>query len=98
MLLRRPQYSMRLLIRRPCSLQRIVLCSSAATSLLYAFFFAAAFALAAFFLLLRIMTMARNDPTTADPTRMRITGIRMAQTRGGKKLWSDWSSSTNGWS
>jgi hypothetical protein len=53
-------------------------------------------ALAAFFLLLRIMTMARKEPTTAEPTRMRMTGMRMAQTRGGKKLWSGWSSSTKG--
>ncbi|KAK0623556.1 hypothetical protein B0T14DRAFT_536419 [Immersiella caudata] len=49
------------------------------------FFFAAALALAAFFLLLRIMTTLRKDPTTAEPRRMRITGMRMAQTRGGKK-------------
>lgn len=62
-----------------------------------AFFFAAAFALAAFFLLLRIMTMLRNDPTTADPSRMRMTGMRIAHTRGGKKFCSGWSESTKGW-
>lgn len=62
----------------------------------YAFFLAAALALAAFFLLLRIMTMPRKEPTTAEPTRMRMTGMRMAQTRGGKKLWREWSSSTKG--
>jgi predicted small integral membrane protein len=50
----------------------------------HAFFFPAAFALAALFLLLRIMTILRKDPTTADPKRIRMTGIRMAQTRGGK--------------
>jgi hypothetical protein len=44
-------------------------------------------AFAAFFLLLRIMTTLRNDPTTAEPRRMRMTGMRMAQTRGGKKFW-----------
>lgn len=27
---------------------------------------------------------------------MRITGIRMAQTRGGKRFWIGWSGSTNG--
>ena len=60
------------------------------------FFAAAARALAAFFLLLLIMTIARNVPTTADPRSVRMTGIRMAQTRGGKRFWSGWSSSTNG--
>ena len=53
----------------------------------YAFFFAAAFALAAFFRLLRIMTTLRNEPTTAHPQRSRMTGIRIAHTRGGKKFW-----------
>jgi len=62
----------------------------------YAFFFAAALALAALFLLLRIMTMLRKEPTTAEPRRMRITGMRIAQTRGGKKFWSGWSESTKG--
>jgi hypothetical protein len=46
----------------------------------YAFFAT----LAAFFLLLLIMTRDKNDPTTAQPKRIRMTGIRMAQTRGGK--------------
>jgi len=55
--------------------------------MIYAFFFPAALALAAFFLLLRIITMPRNDPTTADPRSVRITGIRIAQTRGGKRSW-----------
>jgi hypothetical protein len=53
----------------------------------YAFFFPAAFALAAFFLLLRIMTTPRKEPTTAEAKRMRMTGMRMAQTRGGKTFW-----------
>lgn len=44
-----------------------------------------AFAFAAFFLLLRIMTTLKNDPTTAEPSKMRMTGIRIAQTRGGKR-------------
>lgn len=63
----------------------------------YAFFLAAAaLALAAFFLLLRIMTMPKKEPTTAEPSRTRMTGIRMAQTRGRKKFWRGWSSSTKG--
>lgn len=62
----------------------------------FAFFAAAALAFAAFFLLLRIMTIARNEPTTVDASRVRITGIRMAHTRGGKMPWSGWSSSTKG--
>lgn len=53
----------------------------------YAFFFAAAFAFAAFFRLLRIMTTLRKEPTTAQPRRRRMTGIRIAHTRGGKKFW-----------
>lgn len=64
---------------------------------LYAFFFAAALAFAAFFLLLRIMTTPRKDPTTAEPTRRRMTGIRMAQTRGGKNPWRGCTSSTKGY-
>lgn len=63
----------------------------------YAFFFAAALALAAFFLLLRIMTTPRNDPTTAEPRSRRMTGMRMAQTRGGKKPWRGWTASTKGY-
>lgn len=47
-----------------------------------------AFAFAAFFRLLRIMTTLKNDPTTAEPSSMRMTGIRIAQTRGGKSEWS----------
>lgn len=63
----------------------------------YAFFLAAAaLALAAFFLLLRIMTTLRKDPTTALPRSTRITGMRIAQTRGGKKFWRGWSESTKG--
>lgn len=49
---------------------------------------AAALALAAFFLLLRIMTTLRKEPTTAEPSSSRITGMRTAQTRGGKKFCS----------
>lgn len=65
--------------------------------LIYAFFLvAAALALEAFLRLLRIMTMLRNVPTTAEPSRMRMTGMRMAHTRGGKKFWSGWSASTKG--
>jgi hypothetical protein len=60
------------------------------------FFAAAALAFAAFFLLLLIITIARNEPTTAEPRRVRMTGMRMAQTLGGKKLWSGWPSSTKG--
>jgi hypothetical protein len=56
-----------------------------------AFFLAAALALAAFFLLLRIITMPKKDPTTAEPRRMMMTGMRIAQARGGKKFWSGWS-------
>lgn len=66
--------------------------------LFYDFFFAAAaLALAAFFLLLRIMTTPRKEPTTAEASRMRMTGMRTAQTRGGKKFWRGWSESTKGW-
>ncbi|KAK4456293.1 hypothetical protein QBC34DRAFT_340546 [Podospora aff. communis PSN243] len=43
------------------------------------------------------MTTLRKEPTTAEPRRMRITGMRMAQTRGGKKFWRGWSESTKGW-
>ena len=43
-------------------------------------------ALAAFFLLLLIMTMARKDPTIAEPRSVRMTGILIAHTREGKKL------------
>ena len=64
--------------------------------LYFVFLAAAALAFAAFFLLLLIMTSARNVPTTDDPRSVRITGIRIAQTRGGNRLWSGWSSSTKG--
>lgn len=64
----------------------------------YCTFAAAAFlALSAFFLLLLIMTTLRKLPTTAPPTRRRMTGMRMAQTRGGKSCWIGCESSTNGW-
>lgn len=49
------------------------------------FFFAAAEAFAAFFLLLRIITSPRKVPTTADPSSVKMTGMRIAQTRGGKR-------------
>jgi hypothetical protein len=42
------------------------------------------------------MTTERKLPTTVEPRMMRTTGMRMAQTRGRKKLWRKWSSSTNG--
>jgi hypothetical protein len=59
-------------------------------------FFAAA-AFAAFFLLLRIMTIDRNEPTTVEARRVRMTGMRMAQTRGGKRVCKGWVSSTKGY-
>lgn len=43
------------------------------------------------------MTIARKLPTTAVPINVRMTGIRMAQTRGGKSDCRGWSSSTKGW-
>jgi hypothetical protein len=42
------------------------------------------------------MTTERKLPTTVLKRRIRITGIRIAQTRGGKRLWRGWSSSTKG--
>jgi hypothetical protein len=48
------------------------------------FFFAAA-ALAAFFLLLLIITNPMKVPTTAEPSRVRMTGMRIAHLRGGKR-------------
>ncbi|KAF2399626.1 MIF4G-domain-containing protein [Trichodelitschia bisporula] len=42
------------------------------------------------------MTTERKEPTTAEPIRMRITGMRMAHTRGGKSACREWSSSTKG--
>ena len=65
-------------------------------SLAQVFFLAAAFAFAAFFLLLLIITIPINVPTTAQPSSARITGMRMAQTRGGKKSWRGWPGSTKG--
>ena len=64
-----------------------------------AFFFPAstALAFAAFFRLLRIITTLKKLPTTAEPKSIRMTGMRMAQTRGGKKSWRGWPWSTNGW-
>lgn len=58
--------------------------------------FLACCAFSAFLRLLRIITSDKNDPTTAIPNKIKITGIRIAQTRGGKREWSAWSSSTNG--
>ena len=59
-------------------------------------FFAAAFALAAFFRLLLIMTIPINVPTTAEPSSVRMTGMRMAHTRGGKSACRGWPASTKG--
>ena len=42
-------------------------------------------ALSAFFRLLLIMTTERKLPTTVVPRMMRMTGMRMAQTRGRKR-------------
>ncbi|KAB8349843.1 hypothetical protein FH972_023856 [Carpinus fangiana] len=50
-----------------------------------------------FFALLRIMTTETKLPTAVPPRRIRMTGMRMAQTRGGKRECSWWSSSTNGY-
>lgn len=63
-----------------------------------AFFFpnCCAAALALFFCPLLIITMLKKLPTTAAPTNTIATGIRIAQTLGGKKLWSSMFSSTNG--
>ena len=51
---------------------------------------------AAFFRLLLIMTTLKNEPTTALPKRMRITGMRIAHTLGGKRSWRGCPGSTNG--
>jgi hypothetical protein len=59
-------------------------------------FFFAALALAAFFLLLLIITMPMKVPTTAEASRIRITGMRMAQTGGGNSSWRGWPGSTKG--
>jgi hypothetical protein len=61
---------------------------------LYVAFFC--FALSAFLRLLRIMTTERKLPTTVVKRTMRITGMRIAQTRGGKRDCRGWSSSTKG--
>jgi hypothetical protein len=61
------------------------------------FFALAARAFAAFLRLLLIMTIPRNDPTIAEPSSVKITGILIAQTRGGKRSWRGWPGSTNGW-
>jgi hypothetical protein len=53
-------------------------------------------AFAAFFLLLRTITTLKKLPTTAPPSSRRITGMRMAQTRGGKRVWIECESSTKG--
>jgi hypothetical protein len=53
-------------------------------------------ALAALFLLLLTITTLKKLPITAPPRRRRMTGMRMAQTRGGKRDWMGWESSTKG--
>jgi len=55
-----------------------------------------AFAFAAFLRLLCIMTMLKKLPTTAPPNRSSMTGMRIAQTRGGKSDCKGWESSTKG--
>lgn len=62
----------------------------------YAFFFPAALTFAVFFLLLRIITTPKKEPTVAEPKRMIMTGMRIAQTRGGKTDCRGCPSSTNG--
>lgn len=44
-------------------------------------------AFAAFFRLLRTITILKKLPTTALPRRIRMTGMRIAHTRGGKRVW-----------
>ena len=44
-------------------------------------------ALSAFFRLLLIITTERKLPTTVVPRMRRMTGMRMAQTRGRKREW-----------
>ena len=44
----------------------------------------------------RTMTTLRKLPTTAPPSSSRMTGMRMAQTRGGKRDWIACESSTKG--
>jgi hypothetical protein len=43
------------------------------------------------------MTVERKLPTMVPKRIIRITGMRMAQTRGRKSEWRMWSSSTKGW-
>jgi hypothetical protein len=43
------------------------------------------------------MTTERKEPTTVVKRRMRMTGMRIAQTRGGKRVCRKWVSSTNGY-
>jgi len=64
-----------------------------AVSIYEAFF---CLALSAFFRLLLIITTERKLPTTVVPKMRRMTGMRMAQTRGRKSEWRMWSSSTKG--
>lgn len=54
-------------------------------------------AFSAFFRLLLIMTTLKKLPTTAPPSSSRMTGMRMAQTRGGKSDCTGWESSTKGY-
>ena len=65
----------------------------------HAFFlpFSTACLLAAFLRLLLIMTTLRKLPTTAEPNNIKITGMRIAHTLGGKKSWSGWPLSTKGY-
>ena len=61
------------------------------------FFVLVARAFAAFLRLLLIMTMLKNDPTTAEPSSVSMTGILIAQTRGGNRSWRGCPGSTNGY-
>ena len=69
--------------------------SSAVQRVAYDAFFC--WALSAFLRLLLIMITDRKEPTTVVNSTIRITGMRMAQTRGRKSECSRWSSSTKGW-
>jgi len=71
-------------------------CTHDVTKHCYALFFSP-IVFAAFFRLLRIITTLRNVPTTAEPSRIKMTGMRMAHTRGRKRECREWSSSTKGW-
>ena len=70
--------------------------SSSYTHSYCAFCCCALAAFAAFLRLLRTMTTLRKLPTTAPPSSSRMTGMRMAQTRGGKRDWIACESSTKG--